>query len=110
MIEIKQVGNQWRIKREELNAPAYRDMDKVYLHILRGRMNEHGVINCANLYIYVEGHNPVDDKHIKSFKTAATHLNLAAPNNELYYSMYTINDKVFGNNYWIILVVERIMK
>lgn len=99
MIEIKQVGNQWRIKREELNAPAYRDIDKVYLHILRGRMNEHGVINCANLYIYVEGHNPVDDKHIKSFKTAATHLNLAAPNNELYYSMYTINDKVFGNNY-----------
>lgn len=99
MIEIKQVGNQWRIKREELNAPAYRDMDKVYLHILRGRMNEHGVINCANLYIYVDGHNPVDDKHIRSFKTGATHLNLVVPNNELYYSMYTIKDVVFGNNY-----------
>jgi hypothetical protein len=99
MIEIKQVGNQWRIKREELNAPAYRDIDKVYLQIFRGRMNEHGVINCANLYIYVDGHNPVDDKHIRSFKTGATHLNLVVPNGEFYNSMYTVKDVVFGNNY-----------
>ena len=100
MIEIKQVGNQWRIRREEVGKGyAYRDVDKVYLHILRGRMNEHGVINCADPYIYVDGHNPVDDKHIRSFKTGATYLNLAAPNNELYYSMYTVKDKVFGNNY-----------
>ena len=99
MIEIKQVGNQWRIKREELKTAAFRDIDKVYLHILRGTMNEHGVINCANLYIYVDGHNPVDDKHIRSFKTAATHLNLVVPNGEFYNSMYTIKDVVFGNNY-----------
>jgi hypothetical protein len=99
MIEIKQVGNQWRIKREELNAPAYRDIDKVYLQILRGRMNEHGVINCANLFIYVEDHNPVDDKHIRSFKTGATYLNLVVPNGEFYNSMYTVKDQVFGNNY-----------
>ena len=100
MVEIKQVGNQWRIRREEVGKGyAYRDMDKVYLHILRGTMNEHGVINCANLFIYVEDHNPVDDKHIKSFKTAATHLNLVVPNGEFYFSMYTVKDQVFGNNY-----------
>jgi hypothetical protein len=31
------------------------------------------------------------------------------PNNELYYSMYTIKDVVFGNNYWIIWSVKRII-
>lgn len=97
MVEIKQVGNQWRIKREELNAPAYRDMDKVYLHILRGRMNEHGVINCANLFIYVENHNPVDDKHIKSFKEASRYLPLATPNGELCISMYSVGSQIFSN-------------
>ena len=97
MIEIKQVGNQWRIKREELNAPAYRDMDKVYLHILRGRMNEHGVINCADLFIYVENHNPVDDKHIKSFKEASRYLPLATPNGELCISMYSVGSQIFSN-------------
>ena len=97
MIEIKQVGNQWRIKREELNAPAYRDMDKVYLQILRGRMNEHGVINCADLFIYVENHNPVDDKHIKSFKEASKYLPLATPNGELCISMYSVGSQIFSN-------------
>ena len=109
MIEIKQVGNQWRIKREELNAPAYRDMDEVFLHMLRGRMDTNGVITCANLYIYVEGHNPVDDKKIGHLKKGATHLNLVPPNGEFFYSMYSYKNKVFGNNYWIIWSVKRIL-
>lgn len=98
MVEIKQVGNQWRIRREEVGKGyAYRDIDKVYLHILRGRMNEHGVINCADLYIYVDGHNPVDDKHIKSFKEASRYLPLATPNGELCISMYSVGSQIFSN-------------
>lgn len=98
MIEIKQVGNQWRIKKEEVGEGyAYRDIDKVYLHILRGRMNEHGVIRCADLFIYVENHSPNYDRHIAIIKKAGRYLSLAVPNGELYPSMYSINEKVFGN-------------
>lgn len=98
MIEIKQVGNQWRIK-EGNNVHYYRDIDKVYLHALKGRMNEHGVISCSDFFVYVEDHNPVYDRHIATIKTAATHLNLVVPNGEFYNSMYTVKDQVFGNNY-----------
>lgn len=99
MIEVKAVGNQWRIKREEYKTPAYRDMDKVFLHMLRGQMDSNGVITCANLYIYTEGENPVDDKKIGHMKKGATYLNLVPPNGESFISMYSYKDKIYGNNY-----------
>jgi hypothetical protein len=99
MIKIKPIGNQWRIESDEPTSPAYRNMDEVFLHILRGRMDYNGVITCANLFIYVEGENPVDDRKIGHLKKGATHLNLVPPNGEFFNSMYSYKDKIYGNNY-----------
>ena len=93
MIEIKQVGNQWRIKEDD-NVHYYRDIDKVYLHILKAKVNAHGVISCSSLLVY-EDKNPDDVRKIKIIKQGATYMDMVVPEETALDTMYTVNDKIF---------------
>lgn len=83
----------WKIKKRGDKKSTYKSALTVCLQMLNTKVYEHGIMTCANLYIYELG---IHNRQIDIIRQASTYMDTVMPNDRFYSSVYTYCNKVYG--------------